>query len=59
MKPIKREMDFGLITALMKGEMVVLCGENDEPSIELTMDPEEICHHIDDACDKLESQWEW
>lgn len=58
-EPIKREMDFSLLVSLMKGETVILCGSENEPNIYLTLEQEGMPENQEDACWKLENEWEW
>lgn len=55
---IRRTMDFHLITSLLRGEAVVLCGSDNEPSVFLTFEKEERPRDLDDALDQISRWWE-
>jgi len=49
-----------MVVALMKKNSgIVLCGNENEPTIEITLEKDEVPEDIEDAIDKIQNEWEW
>ena len=59
MTTLRRKIDFDMLVSLMKkGHGVVLCGKQDEPSIEITLKKDEYPSDLAEALNLVEQYWD-
>lgn len=56
---IEHELDMDLLCTLLRGEILILCGRDGQPSVHLRLEVDERPADMEDALDKIRDVWDF